>query len=142
VSLKLAQALDSANISGLELRITQSNKAPIDLPWAQLIGEKELPPMAPPSKGIEREGQCPQCGQDGYFHSPQPVEIEYSISQFTLDDLPDVVHTYEHFGNSVLREPFKDSHFAQPLLLVKPKVFKVLRQQKVRGLAFVPVSII
>jgi hypothetical protein len=142
-SLYLGRILNSANISGLELRAARSHKTAVELPWVQLIGKMKMPPMSPTSKGILRENPCPRCEQDGYFHSANmPIEIEYSSSEVTLDGLSDVVHTYEHFGNSVLREPFEDSHFAQPLLLIKPKVFKVLRKHKVRGLEFVPVNIV
>jgi hypothetical protein len=55
--------------------------------------------------------------------------------------LPDVVHTYECFGNSVLRVPFKDSHFPQPLVLVKPKVFEAFEKSKVRSVEFIPIRL-
>jgi hypothetical protein len=142
VSPKLAQLLNHAEFRGLKLRRAQSHSGGKDLPWVQLISDVELPPMSASSKGILREGPCPHCWRDGYFHSQQPIELEYSSRQVDVNALPDIVHTYEHFGNSVLREPFKNSHFAQPLLLIKPRVFRFFRQQKVRELEFVPVKII
>lgn len=143
VSLEVANALKSAGVTGLELRPAKSYKAPVELPWVQLLAHEQLPPMSPASKGILRENPCPLCGRDGYFGSAhEPMEIEYNADQVAIDSLPDVVHTYEYFGKSRLEVPFTNSYFARPLLLVKPKVFKVLRQQKVRGVEFVPVSII
>jgi hypothetical protein len=141
VSLQLARALNDAGVSGLELRQAQSHKARADLPWRQLIASVELPPMAPTSKGIVRDRPCPQCGRDGYFSSQAPTEIQYRIDQVNIDSLPDAARTYEHFGYGRLSVPFETSYLARPLLLVKPNVFKVLYQQKVRGVEFVPVYI-
>ncbi len=143
VSLEVANALKSAGVSGIELRPSRSYKAHVDLPWVQLLAHEQLPPMSPTSRGILRENPCPLCGRDGYFGSAhEPSEIEYSADQVAIDSLPDAVYTYEYFGKSRLEVPFTKSYFARPLLLVKPKVFEVLLQQKVRGVEFVPVSII
>jgi hypothetical protein len=142
VSPGLARVLSEAQITGLELRRAHSYTGLANLPWAQLIAPTELPLMASSSKGILREDPCPLCGRDGYFNDAYtPTEIEYDNDQVVLDALPDVVHTYEHFGNSRLRTPFNESHFAQPLLLVKPKVLKVFQQKKVRGVEFVPINL-
>ena len=143
VSTELAQALTEARVTGLELRRARSYRTLADLPWFQLIAETELPPMSPSSEGILRENPCPTCGRDGYFGNLwEPAEIEYLSSQVALDTLPDVAHTYECFGNSMLRVPFTRSIFARPLLLVKPKVLRVFREQKVRKVKFIPVRIV
>lgn len=143
VSLELARALSEAGISGLELRVAQAYKAKVDLPWVQLLAHEQLPPMAPSSKGILREKSCHLCRRDGYFNDAyEPTEIHYKTSELDINKIPDAVYTYEYFDRSRLREPLTDSYFAQPLLLVKPKIFKVLQQQKVRGLVFQPVKII
>jgi rRNA maturation protein Nop10 len=143
VSPELAQVITNAGVTGLTLRTAQSYRDGTDLPWVQLVSSVELPPMSSESKGIIRDDICPHCGRNGYFNSAhEPTEIKYSSTQVVLDELPDVVHTYEYFGYSKIRVPFKTSYLAHPLLLVKPKVFKLFRQQKVRGLEFVPVDII
>lgn len=143
VYLELAHALKDAEISGLELRPAQSYKDKIDLPWVQLLAHVQLPPMAPTSTGVLREDPCPLCGRDGYFASAhEPMEIEYSSNLASVDALPDVVSTYECFGNSRLREPITDSYFALPLMLVKPKVYNIFQQQKVHGLDFLPVKVL
>jgi hypothetical protein len=54
-------------------------------------------------------------------------------------DLPDVAATWELFGNSGLRTPLQKSHFAQPLLLVRPRVMHILRSAGARHIAFDPV---
>ena len=143
VSPDLARALRDAGVTGLELREARSYKTGEPLPWLQLISTTELPPMAPATKGFLREDPCPRCGRDGYFGSREvPLEPVYSRGQVAPDDLPDVVHTYEHFGNSGLRNPLENSHFAQPLLLVKPMVMEIFRQENVRGVHFDPVKIV
>jgi hypothetical protein len=146
VSLQLAQALAQAGIRGVELRPARSCKGPVELPWVQLLAHVHLPPMAPTSRGILREDPCPLCARDGYFGSAhEPIEIEYSSSQLPpaeLDELADAVYTYEYFGKSRLCEPFSDSYFARPLLLVRPGIYRVFRQLKVRGVEFIPVNIV
>jgi hypothetical protein len=62
------------------------------------------------------------------------------------DSLPDIVHTWECFGNSRLAAPddryLPGPWFAQPLLLVKPAVAELLAHLGVRRLAFDPVRIV
>jgi hypothetical protein len=143
ISSELAQALKEAKITGLTLRTAQSSKDLIDLRWVQLLPNVELPPMASESRGIFRENPCRRCARDGYFHDVHaPTEIKYDSIHVVPDKLPDAVHTYEYFGNSKLRLPFKESYLAQPLLLVKPKIFGIFRQHGVRGIEFAPVDII
>lgn len=141
VSLELADALKDVSVTGLELRQVQSHKDRSPLPWVQLIASVELPPMAATSKGVVRDEICPLCRRSGYFDTQAPSEIEYSSDKVDIDNLPDAVHTYEYFGYSWLKVPFENSILARPLLLVKPKVFKVFQMQKVRGVEFVPVRI-
>lgn len=142
VALTFAKVLKEARLSGLEFRQAQSFRERKPLPWLQLLAKQELPPMAPATRGILRERPCPHCRRDGYFHSAdEPIEIMYRCSDVDLDALPDVVQTYERFGNSAITKPFKDSNFASPLLLVKPRVFSIFEQHKVRGVEFVPVQI-
>ena len=142
VDAHLAEALRSEELTGLELRQVRASTDGRLLPWFQIITAHEMPPMAPETTGIERERQCPRCHRDGHFHSNRvPIEIRYHLDESTRETLPDVVHTYECFGNSVLKEPFAKSHLAQPLVLVKPRVMDSLRAQKVRRLRYDPVWI-
>jgi hypothetical protein len=53
--------------------------------------------------------------------------MAYAIRyELDLAGVPDVSHTYEQFGRSVLVEPFAKSHFAQPLLIVWRQVYERL----------------
>jgi hypothetical protein len=110
---------------------------------SQLVAPHALPPSDPEtSGGLRRENPCPDCDRDGYFGTAKsPLELRYSLSRSEADDLPDFSSTSEHFGLSKLAEPFEDSVFAQPILVVKPRVVKMLRDLKVRGLLFDPVEI-
>ena len=142
---KLMQRLRTEHVSGIDLRRVLSRKDQTPLDWWQIISNHELPPMDPATRGLVRgdPAPCPRCNRDGHFHSAhEPVEIVYT-SRIDPASLPDVVHTWECFGKSRSAkpgEPFEYSHFAAPLLLVKPKVFDVFKEQKVRGVEFVPVE--
>jgi hypothetical protein len=117
----------------------ETNKA---LPWRQLRALGELPAMSRKTKGIIREGGCSKCRRDGYFHDNEnPIEIRYDISQQALGDLPPVLATWECFGQSTLRSPFEKSHFAQPLFMIKPKMYELLQGQKIRGLDYTPIEL-
>jgi len=102
----------------------------------------ELPRMAPATVGIVKEhgpAPCPLCRRDGFFFKNKPVTIRYELD---LDDVPDVSHTYEYFGLSVLREPLAKSHFAQPLPIVRGSVYARLTAAGARDVAGYPVEVI
>lgn len=142
VRLRFGHTLMSMGVTGLELRpvLAKVDKAP--LPWLQMIPSHTLPPMAASTRGIVREGQCPTCARDGFFNTTlEPEQIRYCSPQVRIDLLPDVVQTWECFGNSALRDPFEKSHFAHPLILVKPKFLQIVREQKVRAVEFRPVEV-
>ena len=141
LSPAFAAALGKAGVTGAELRpVEPAEPGGPQIPWVQLLAETELPPFAPETRGILREGPCPQCGRDGYFHSARhPQELVYRRSELPAG-LPDVVCTWERFGNSRLAQPFSESSFARPLFLVTPRFYQVARAEKVRGLEFVPVE--
>jgi hypothetical protein len=142
VSPTLARVLGDELLSGLELRQAISHRDRSPLPWFQLIAQMELPPMAPTS-GVKRERACPECDRDGYYQLLDDTKpIRYRRSAVTLETLPDATHTYERFGNSVIRRPFQDSHFGQPLLLMKPSIYRIFRELKVRAVRFDPVDFI
>jgi hypothetical protein len=141
VSPELSQALVRAHSSGLELRPVLSHLNGESLPWLQIIATSELPPMSHLTRGIVRSRPCPECTRDGHYHDP-PVEIAYDAGSFDLSALPDFNFTYELFGNSRLREPFNESHFASPGLIIKPKVFEVFEKCRVRRVEFVPVRVV
>jgi len=69
----------------------------------------------------------------------------YSRKVVDVAALPDVVHTWECFGASVSHDdPEYDTSCgpAQPLILVKVKVFDVFRRLKVKYAEFSPVRFV
>lgn len=143
VSDRLREELTQAGFTGAAFHDARSAHKRERLSWSQLVARHELPPAdSETSGGLRREDPCPDCDRDGYFGTAEsPLELRYSLSREDLDDLPDFSSTWEHFGVSRLAEPFEDSAFAHPLLVVSPRVVKMLRDLKVRGLLFDPVEI-
>jgi len=143
ISPSLADLLREERITGLELRPAESSKLGYSLPWVQMIALTELPPVDQETTGLVVEKQCPTCRRDGFFHTTKlPEEIAYSAREVDPAGFPDVVRTWEHFGNSVLKDPIVESHFAQPLYLVKPLVYETLRNHKIRGVSFTPIRLV
>ena len=136
---------DAANelsgFSGLELRQALDVVSGHPLAWFQAIAEHELPPMASGRTGMKGFG-CPRCHRGGYFHKVgEPPLFVYDRAELDVGKVPDVSHTFEHLGWSRVVEPFKQSWFAQPQLVLKPAVAKAMREAKVRQLQFYPVTI-
>ena len=103
--------------------------------YCQLITQITLPCWSKQTTGFEKEDECPHCKRDGFFNIPRvPLRIVYD------EQVPafNVAETYECFGNSKLREPFKESHFASPLLIVNEAVQQILAGEK--GVEFEPVT--
>lgn len=131
-----------ASFSGIELRQTVDADTEESLPWFQLIATHVLPPMSKATTGLKSTVGCKECRRDGYFHkSREPLLITYDDAQIDLEKIPDAALTFEHFGWSGLREPLAESHFASPLLLIKPAVIAALRAARVRLLQFYPVAV-
>lgn len=144
----LAEILIDNNITGLRLGKVISSKNMEELPWLQLLPEHELPKMSPNTRGIIRgthesaQAPCSLCGRDGHFDDPTiPGEIYYEKSKMDITVIPDISKTFELFGKTLISSTFEKSRFADPLIAVKPKFFDILRQHKVRGIAFEPIRI-
>jgi len=145
VATPLAAALRAAHVTGLELRQVQSSRDHNPLPWWQIILEYTMPKMSPATRGVIRGDPppCPHCQRDGHYETlREPQEIVYDRNDVVPDNIPDVVQSWEHFGQSWIdKEDFRRSRFAEPLVLVKPRVFDIFRRLKVRGARFDPVRI-
>jgi hypothetical protein len=110
------------------------------LPWWQLLPQIHLPYFEASSLGILRENHCHICNRDGYFHDAFcPIELKYDKNKITENNISAINFTSELFGNSVIKDPMENSHFAQPMLIVNVEVFKMLYMQKVKGLEFLPI---
>jgi len=148
VSPILAQALKDEKVTGLKFVEVFSMNKREKLPWFQLLSEYEMPPMSLITKGIIRGkaefdgAPCSLCGRDSYFHNANmPSEIYYDKSTVNIEELPDVMKTFEYFGKTILKTPIEDSVLSNQWVLVKPKVLDVMRKMKVRGVKFEPVRI-
>ena len=146
VSVEFGAAVRKSGVTGLELRSVIASTDKMPLPWLQLIAGYTMPPMAAATGGIvlsDKLPPCPVCRRDGRYHmGSEPEQLKYRSEDVDVEALPDAVTTWECFGRSGLREPFEKSHFATPLLLVKPRVFEIFREHKVREVQFLPVEIV
>ena len=144
VSDRVRDALGAAGITGAEFHAVRAAAGAEErLPWSQLVAPYALPPADPEtSGGIRRQDPCPECERDGYFGTAQsPLELRYSVGREDLERVPDFAVTWDHFGRSNLVEPFEDSVFAQPLIVVKPRAVDALLKLKIRNVAFDPVAV-
>ena len=146
-SRDIADSLAAADVSALDLGEVRAWRSGDPLQWVEFASTYQMPPMSKATTGGAREDPCPACGRDGYFDSPEaPLSIAYAGDEVRPDSLPDIVHTWECFGNSRLAVPddryLPGPWFAQPLLLVKPGVAQLLVQLGVRGLTFDPVRVV
>jgi hypothetical protein len=140
VSQQVREALTEAGVTGLELHEVRAHEGEA-VPWWAVTAPHTLPQLSSDSGGLVRESPCQTCGQDGFFETgASPPEFRYDLSDDDLSQVPDVASTWEHFGNSRLAEPFTDSFFAPPRLVVKPLVREVLRELKIRGLELDPIQ--
>jgi hypothetical protein len=128
--------------SDLDLLPTYDHSTGEALPWFELSARHELPPMDSGTTGLLRQDPCRVCDKDGYFGTAkEPLMIVYGSDTLHGESVPDAAHTYEHFGQSSLEEPFSMSGFAQPALLVKPALLEVLLDAKIGRLWPYPVVI-
>jgi hypothetical protein len=141
VSDRLAATLAEFGESGLELRQATASDGE-SVPWFQLIASETMPPLSARSRGIARENQCKTCGRDGFFSdSRNPYEFVYNHDSVDVDSLPDAVVTWEHFGNSNRRFPLEGYAPAQPMLLLRPTLSRVLVKASPRHVEALPVRI-
>jgi hypothetical protein len=146
----LTRELRAAGISGIELRQVIEHKKRIPLPWWQWILQFTLPRMSAATRGIVRDTKpgwgCPVCQRNMHGERINVVtEIAYDAAAVHVDALPDIMATWECHGRSVLK-PDPERHlvrgFAQPFVIVKPRVMELMRSLKVREASFEPVRIV
>ena len=146
----LTHALRDAEVSGIELRQVVSRRRQQPLPWWQWVLQYTLPKMSQHTRGVVRDTNpgwgCPVCRRDMHGELINVVtEIAYDATDVCLEELPDVMATWECHGKSRLK-PDPERHlvrgFAQPFVIVKPRVMELLRSLKVREASFEPVRIV
>jgi hypothetical protein len=144
VSDPVRERLIGEGVGGADFHTVRAAHGGERLPWSQLVAPFVLPPIdTEASGGLPHENGCPACGRDGWFETAKaPLELRYDLSRDEFAEVPDMASTWECIGVSQLREPFSESVFAQPLLLVKPRIVDVLRPMKIRALKFVPIDVV
>jgi hypothetical protein len=112
------------------------------IPFWQLVPEAVLPPFSKATSGVVRERPCPNCGRDGYFGIPHvAAALTYdALSPAILEK--DLLATFERFGNSRLRTPFRDSVFAAPLYVAGARLVSALREAGVKTVELEPVRVV
>ena len=128
VSAELAQALQEAQVTGLEL-------VPVgpDLPaqWYGMRVTHRLPPVAiPPTRLSPHRGPTPQCAPDhlwdGFTHS----QLTYRREDLAAADFN---VTYEYFGSM---------HSASPYEVISQRMYRLLREVGVKRLSCAPIRIV
>ena len=139
VNLETAQEL---HMIGVEcLAEVRGLKTKTLLPLMELRWEAVLPPFAEETRGYERDRPCPKCNRDGFFGIPrEPYRLVYKNLSAEYRHKK-VLATFERFGNSRLRSPFKDSHFATPLPIVSGQVGEYLQTKAGKVVDLEPVAI-
>lgn len=149
VGSELRQALLDATVSGLELRQVLLYRTCERVAWWQMVTAYEMPKLSARTKGlgrVERPGWgCMVCKRDMHVQvGDEPAELFYDRAAVNYGSLPDVVHTWECFGRSVIADdPMRQlvRGFALPRILLKPRVFGIFRKPEVKGACFEPVRI-
>ena len=112
------------------------------MPYVELRGEATLPPFSAKTKYFQKEGECSHCKRNGFFHY-QSKDLHLVYENLPAEFLEnDVLLTYERFGYSILRTPFKDSGFASPLFVVSELVKNIFEEEKIKNVTFEPVTIL
>jgi len=150
VGAKLCKGLEEAGLTGLELRQTRFYRNDEPLPWWQMISTYEMPKISKASTNLGRDTDpgwgCPVCERDMHVNKKrEPLDIVYERRDVDPEKIPDVVHTWERWGRSVLHDdPARQlvRGFAPPFTLVKPKFLDVVRKLRVRKVEFNPVRFI
>lgn len=145
VAEPLAEAFRNGSIEGVELRQTVDVKDSKLLPWWQVVYLQEMPRMSIKTTGVTQEkNACPECRRN--WHSGSTVyhmEIFYDRADVGPEQLPDIVATWERFGASgLVSDDGKRGRYAPPMPLIRPRVFDIFRDFKLKDLEFYPVRMI
>ena len=137
VSEALAESLISRGCNCLEQVVASRTSVPLPL-W-QLRPQATLPRFSPATSGVVRERPCPACDRDGYFGIPHvPTRLVY-VEGIQLQH--QLLVTFERFGNSRLRSPFRKSVFAAPLHVATSQLLEALLHAQPHGLELEPITV-
>jgi hypothetical protein len=143
LSERVAQLLYEAGLTGFELRPVHHYKKPYkgEPTLYQLVVTNVLPPMASPPTEFEHFHHCDVCGRTSRFlkHTHQWGKIQYYedtdvyYPRSVLEAAKDFNHTAEYFGE------LRVSH---PYVIITQRVYRLLREHKVKNWAAVPVYLV
>jgi len=137
ISPRFCESLRARGIQCVRQVLDAESKTP--LPVLQLVAEAVLPPFSQRTTGYVRERACDLCQRDGYFGIPHvPMVFHYDALPSKLAE-KDLLATFERFGNSRLRTPFRDSVFAAPAYLAGARLVNELKQ--IKGVDFERVEV-
>ena len=137
LSDRIAQLLTDC-LNGVELLSVRARRSGDLLPWVQLLPESHYRDSRRRLVGLRVDRQCACCSRNGYFGTvTETLEPHYGTS--VCASAYDAMRTWEHFGLSSLRTPRSESVLATPGLVISSRLFRGLKAQDVRGLAFIPV---
>ena len=141
----IAAVVEAADLPGVAFREVQGPDG-TSLPWRQLVVEHTLPPMLASSRGLIRgrsgaERPCTRCARDGWFDTPSDPYIP-AYEKKVLDTMPAAAWAHEMMGTGAWRTPVHGKRWiARRRLIVRPSLYTLLKQSKVRGLRWTPVRV-
>lgn len=140
VAQSLKDALERAHVTGAELRQVLSKRDNDLLPWYQLMPTMSLPPMVVSASAVVRSRPCTACDRDGYFDDGFGSGVLRYGRNLDFKALPDIVRTYEHFGNSRIGESPEDCYFQQPLIVMRSRLVPLFENDAGNAVEFVPLE--
>lgn len=140
---QVGRLLQEQDVSGFELRPVQHYKKPYpgEPTLHQLAVTNVLPPMAAPPTEFEQFHNCAGCGRISRFlkHTHWWGKIQYRedtnvyFPRRVLEVVKDFNHTAEYFG---------ELRVAHPYVIITQRVYRLLREHKVKNWAAVPVYLV
>lgn len=150
VGERLMKALLDCSVTGIELRPTLATGGAKPHSFWQIIAKTVMPRMSLASKNLGRETRpgwgCNLCKRDMHIcTNNEPLDFVYDAKELDLINIPDFVQTWECWGRSVLTDnPERQlvRGYASPWYLIKPKVFRIIRELGLSNVSFDPVRIV
>ncbi len=127
-SAELAQALQEAQVTGLEL-VPVGPDRPAQ--WYGVRATHRLPPLAiPPTRLSPNRGLTPQCAPDHLWSGLKHSQLTYRRQDLVAADFN---RTYEYFG---------DLRSAVTYVVISQRVYRLLREVGVKRLSCEPIRIV
>lgn len=147
LSARLAQMLQESGLTGFTLRPAWNYRKPYqgEPRLFQLVVTNTLPPMASPPTEFEedwpRPKQCDVCGRRAYYlkHTHYWGRIRY-YEDTDIYYPKDVIGVVQDFN--IAAERFGELRGSHQLIIITQRVYRWLREQKVKGWTAEPVYLV